>query len=84
MGISLPTEDAGSCGFFLFEKSSAGEWIKILTDVKIFKKLLQKMSLNWHTKKNYILRGKMPTKNLKKIILRKKTEGNLLLDITNW
>jgi hypothetical protein len=27
------------------------------------------MSLNWHTKKIYILRGKMPTKSLKKIIL---------------
>ncbi len=33
--------------------------------------LLHKMSLNWHTKKIYILRGKMPTKCLKKIILRK-------------
>jgi hypothetical protein len=31
------------------------------------------MSLNWH-KKNYILRGKMPTKSLKKIILRKKVK----------
>jgi hypothetical protein len=41
------------------------------------------MSLNCHTKKSYILRGKMPTKSLKKIILRKKTEGILLLDITN-
>jgi hypothetical protein len=41
------------------------------------------MSLNWHTKKIYILRGKMPAKSLKKIILRKKTEGILLLDITN-
>ncbi len=30
------------------------------------------MSLNWHTKKIYILRGKMPIKSLKKIILRKK------------
>jgi hypothetical protein len=42
------------------------------------------MSLNGHTKKIYILRGKMATKSLKKIILRKKTEGILLLDITNW
>jgi hypothetical protein len=30
--------------FFLLERSSAGEWIKILTDVKILKKLLHKMS----------------------------------------
>jgi hypothetical protein len=33
------------------------------------------MSLNWNTKKIYILRGKMPTKSLKKIILRKKLKG---------
>jgi hypothetical protein len=36
------------------------------------------MSLNWHTKKIYILRVKKPTKSLKKIIFRKKTEGILL------
>jgi hypothetical protein len=34
-------------------------------------------------KKIYILRGKMSTKSFKKIILRKKSEGILLLDITN-
>jgi hypothetical protein len=42
-------------------------------------------------KKNYILRGKMPIKSfkkivlrkIKKIVLRKKTEGILLWDITN-
>ncbi len=70
--------------FFLFERSSAEEWIKILTDVKILKKLLHKMSLNWHTKKIYILRGKMPTKSLRKVILRKKNWRDLLLDIINW
>jgi hypothetical protein len=41
------------------------------------------MSLNWHTKKIYILRDKMPIKSLKKIILRKKTEEILLWDIKN-
>jgi hypothetical protein len=41
------------------------------------------MNMNWHIKKIYILRGKMPIKSLKKIILRKKTEGILLFDLTN-
>jgi hypothetical protein len=68
---------------FLFERSSAGESVKILTYVKILLKLLHEMNLNWHIKKIYILRGKMPIKSLKKIILRKKNEGILLLDITN-
>jgi hypothetical protein len=41
------------------------------------------MNLNWYTKKKYILRGTMPIKSLKKIILGKKTEEILLLDIIN-
>jgi hypothetical protein len=40
------------------------------------------MSLNWYTKKIYILGGKMPLKSFKKIILGKKNEGILLWDIT--
>ncbi len=74
---SLPTEDAEGCGFF-YSKD-----LRILTYVKILEKLLHEMNLNWHTKKFYILSGKMPTKSFKKIVLRKNNEGILLLYITN-
>ncbi len=50
--------------------------LKFFNRCKNTLKFLHKMSLNWHTKKNYILRGKMPTKSLKKIILRKKNWGD--------
>ncbi len=69
--------------FFLFERSWAGEWFKILTTVNSWKFLFE-LHLNWHIKKLYILRVNMAIKSLEKINLRKKTEGILLLDITNW
>jgi hypothetical protein len=56
---------------------------KVLTNVKIHKIFLPEMHLNWHFKKMYIFGGKKPIKCLKKINLMKKTEGILLLDITN-
>ncbi len=61
--------------FFLFERSSAGEWIKILTDVKILKKLLHKMSLNWHTKK-FTFWGVKCYKKIKKDNFKKKNWGD--------
>ncbi len=39
--ISQPTEDAKSCGFFLIKRTWAGEWFKILTNLKIFVHLVQ-------------------------------------------
>jgi hypothetical protein len=45
---------------------------------------LFEIHLNWHIKKLYILRVNMAIKSLEKINFRKKTEGILLLDMTNW
>ena len=42
------------------------------------------LHLNCHIKKFYILRVNMAIKSLEKTNLRKKTEGILLLDTTNW
>jgi hypothetical protein len=62
-------------------------WLESEIKLKLHKNTLKIIA--WHEfelayKKIYILRGKMPIKSLKKIILRKKTEGILLWDITNW
>ncbi len=72
-----------SCGFFLFERSWAGELFKILTNVNTLIVVLYEIHLNWHIIKLYILSQNMPIKSLKKINLGNNTKGILLLDFTN-
>ncbi len=69
--------------FFLFEKSWAGEWVKILTKVNSYNIFVWNPFESAY-KKLYSLRVNMAIKSLEKINFRKKTEVILLLDITNW
>ncbi len=63
---------------FLFERFWAGEWFKVLANVKIHKIFLPEMHLNWHIQKMYIFGGEMPIKCFKKINLKKKLKGFFL------
>jgi hypothetical protein len=49
----------------------------------MLKRFSYEMHMNKHVTNMYILRQKMHIKSLKKINLNKKTEGILLLGITN-